>query len=129
MERTSQRPGAPEAGPKSQNEGDGHSPEAAAEVSVDAETDQQTEARGGDDAAEDEQGTAGSGPDLVPTEILSPEPSSDSDSASSTSLEEETGSQALPDGFEAVRNTKATVVRLRRPGAVSLTEIPSDPHS
>ena len=72
------------------------------------------------DVPEDERGTVCSGAGLVATDVVSPVSSSDSDTASSTSIEEETCDQALPDGFEALRNVKSTVVHLHRPGAVSL---------
>ena len=97
-----------------------HSPEAAVEVDVANRTTQQPGITESGEAPEDERDTVCSGAGLVATDVLSPVSSSDSDTASSTSMEEETCDQALPDGFEALRNVKSTVVHLHRPGAVSL---------
>ncbi|CAE7610463.1 unnamed protein product [Symbiodinium natans] len=97
-----------------------HRPEAAVEVDVANGTAQQPGITESGEAPEDERDTVCSGAGLVATDVLSPVSSSDSDTASSTSMEEETCDQALPDGFEALRNVNSTVVHLHRPGAVSL---------
>ena len=120
MEGTRSSSEMKEMEPKTEGEIRDHSPEVVVEVDVTNKTEQQPEPTGIGDAAEDERDTVCSGVGLVATDVVSPVSSSDSDTASSTSMEEETCDQALPDGFEALRNVKSTVVRLHRPGAVSL---------
>ena len=96
MEGTKCSSGPKEVEPTSEDGISDHSPEVAVKVDAADRATQQPGDTSLGDAPEDEKDTVCSGVGLVATDILSPVSSSDSDTASSTSMEEETCDPASP---------------------------------